>query len=92
MRPRSATAPTARATLEVLFSYFWVSERAFACRDVRDGSKHALVYAKEEIGNTWASDRRRTQDVHEAKVIERADVLSRLVGKGERVAPEEPLE
>jgi len=80
MRPRSATAPTARATLHV--------RSALACvwpevgLNVRNSSEHALVDTEQEIGNTRASDRGRAQHVHQAKVIQGANVLSSLVRKG----------
>lgn len=60
--------------------------------DVRDGSKHALVDAKQYVRNTWAADRRRCENVPQADVLEITDEFARTMGEGERIAPEKPLE
>lgn len=79
MRPRSATAPTASATLHIKLAWTPWFQHAV---NIRDGSEHALVDTEQEIGNTRASDRGRAQHVHQAKVIQGANVLSSLVRKG----------
>jgi len=57
-----------------------------------DGCEHALVDGKHQIGDAGTSNGWSTEHVHVTKVIECANVLSSLVRKGERIAPEEPLE
>jgi len=60
--------------------------------NVRDSSKHALVDREEQIRNLMATNRRRRKDISESNVVEVSDELASGVGKGEREAPEEPLE
>jgi hypothetical protein len=60
--------------------------------DIRDGRKHALVEAKEQVRHLGAADAGLAQYLHQAKVGEVPDVGAARVGEGERVAPEEPLE
>lgn len=88
-RPRSATAPTARATLyqsvACLCLVQWLVH-------LRDGGKHALVDRIQQIRVSAASHRGLSQNVHETKVVKSTDELAGLVGKCKRVTPEEPLE
>lgn len=58
----------------------------------RNGSKHALIQAKQQVGDFGAAYTWLRQHVHEAKVGEVADEARARVAKGEGVAPEEPLE
>lgn len=57
-----------------------------------DGGEHELVDAKDEGGDTGAAHRRLVEDALESKVLEVTDERAGTVGKGEGVAPEEPLE
>jgi len=79
MRPRSATAPTASATLHIKLAWTPWFQHAV---NIRDGSEHALVDTEHEIGNPRASHRRRTQHIHQTEVIQCANVLASLVRKG----------
>lgn len=89
MRPRSATAPTARATLcFISISPFHRVKRCYS----RDGSEHSLVDGEKKIRNLGATDGGGTQDILETKVAQVSNVLAGGVREGERVAPEEPLE
>lgn len=56
-----------------------------------NGSKHTLVDHVEDIGH-GRDDGGSTQAVLEAKVLKSTNELVGVVGKGQRVAPEEPLE
>lgn len=57
-----------------------------------DGREHALVDGEEDVGDARGADRRGGQHVLEAEVGEVADEGAGVVGEGEGVAPEEPLE
>ena len=60
--------------------------------DSRNGGEHSLIHCIQEIRNSAASDRRLSQNIHETEVVKSTDEFAGLVGKGERVTPEEPLE
>lgn len=74
IRPRSATAPTARATLYTVSAA--VRLPGSRSEDVRDGSEHALVNSEHEIRNLVAADRWCSEDISEANVIEISDELA----------------
>jgi hypothetical protein len=57
-----------------------------------DGSEHELVDAKNKGGDADAAHGGLVEDTFEGKVLEVADEGVGAVGKGEGVAPEEPLE
>ena len=100
IRPRSATAPTARATLSTPHprararQRFPVTTSRHDDRrgNVRDGGEHALIDGVEQIGDMGATDRGASQDVEEADVAQIPDVAAGGMGKGEGIAPKEPLE
>ncbi len=90
MRPRSATAPTARATLYILSAVLLLAIGGIL--NIRDGREHALVDRKHEIRNFRASNRRCSEGVSETNVLKIADELAGCMREGEGIAPEEPLE
>ena len=57
----------------------------------RNGSKHALEYRKQDLGDLRASWRRRRQHIAEPDMAEVTDITVARAER-ERVAPEEPLE
>ena len=57
-----------------------------------DGSEHALVDSKQEIGNHGRANRWCSQDISEADILKITKELTRSVGESKRVTPEEPLE
>lgn len=91
MRPRSATAPTARATLYQINEPF-PSEIPSQLWYSRNSSEHALEDGKQNIRNLGAADRWRRQDILHTKVRQVTDETASRVGEGQRVTPEEPLE
>lgn len=97
-RPRSAAAPMARAGLyrEIVSIHPPLNLGSVLSSKVseylRDGSEHALVDGKEQVGNSGASNARTAEHVAESDVGEIANELSTSVREGQRVAPEEPLE
>jgi len=57
-----------------------------------NASEHALVNTKHEIRNAAAPNGWRSKHIFEAEVIQSTNKFSGLVRKGQRIAPEEPLE
>lgn len=81
MRPRSATAPTARATLHIQSAYGVLFVKVDIL-GLRDGSEHALVNGKQKIRNPRTPNRWGCQDVFETQILEITDVLASCVRKG----------
>lgn len=61
-------------------------------KNLRNGGEHALVEAEENVGDLAATNAGLTEHLHQTKVGEVADEGASLVGEGERITPEEPLE
>lgn len=58
----------------------------------RNGREHALIQAKEKVGNLGAADRGLGEGLHETEVAEIADIGAAGMGEGQTVSPKEPLE
>lgn len=89
MRPRSATAPTARATLSIQSVY---DSEGTEKADIRDSSKHALINAEHQIRDLRASHGGSTKYILQSKVIKITDVFPCCMRESQRVAPKKPLE
>lgn len=59
--------------------------------DLRDGGKHALVEAEQQVGEIGATDRRLGESLHETKVGQVTQERAAGMGEGQAVTPEEPL-
>lgn len=81
MRPRSATAPVAMATLYTKIS--WDPQCVSVEVTLRDGSEHALIHRIQQIRDPAAPHARLCQHLHEAEVIKSAEKLASLVREGE---------
>lgn len=90
MRPRSATAPTASATLKMLSVA--VDSDLASNIDVRDRGEHALVNSEHEIRDLVASNRRCSENISETNVLEVTNVFAGRMREGKGVTPKEPLE
>jgi len=59
--------------------------------DIRDGREHALVDGEQKVRDLGTSDRGRSENILESKVVEVSDKLTSAVAEGKRVTPKEPL-
>ena len=83
MRPLSAAAPTAKATLQRNKIGSSVTKNQLGCvwwvGHIRDGREHALVYGEKKVGDFRATDRWNGKEVLESNVLEVSDIAAGAV-------------
>jgi len=92
IRPRSAAAPMASATLHIsLRQDCHTIESHREVLDIRDSREHALINSEQKVWDLGIPDGGVTEDIAKAYIVKVAQELAGSVAERKTVPPEKPL-